>query len=567
MISIRNEGQLMEKIYYNGDIITMKSETDNPECVVTQNDTIIYTGSLNIAKGKYPDADMVNLKKCTLMPAFIDAHSHFFQTAQSINMCDLSETGSFEDVKNTLKRYITDNKLTEDDMVFASGYDHNFLLEHTHPDKRLLDEVSKTIPIYISHVSGHMGVANQALLNLAGITDSTPDPDGGKYGRMEDGTLSGYVEEIPALMNIIAPAMQRVKVDMPSQIKKAQELYLKYGITTVQEGAASKEAAKAIVGLSEAGLINIDVVMYIMNEDYKEACNELHAEKNNYNNHIKIGGAKIILDGSPQGKSAWLTEPYEGEHTYCGYPSHDMQYVINACEAAIKGNYQLLAHCNGDAASEQFIESYSKALENVRTSYAENIKANSEDSSENSEYANYDMISFAKNYRPVMIHCQTVRDDQLDRMVKLNMIPSIFVGHVYYWGDIHMKNLGRKRADRISPVKSALKRGLVYNFHQDTPVTKPDMLHSIWCAVNRITRNGQKLSDEQCIDVYDALKAVTINAAYEYSEENIKGTIEAGKKADLVVLSDNPLKADRQKIKDIIVEKTIKDGVELYKRI
>ena len=147
------------------------------------------------------------------------------------------------------------------------------------------------------------------------------------------------------------------------------------------------------------------------------------------------------------------------------------------------------------------------------------------------------------------------------------MIPSIFVGHVYYWGDIHMKNLGRKRADRISPVKSALKRGLVYNFHQDTPVTKPDMLHSIWCAVNRITRNGQKLSDEQCIDVYDALKAVTINAAYEYSEENIKGTIEAGKKADLVVLSDNPLKADRQKIKDIIVEKTIKDGVELYKRI
>ena len=244
-----------------------------------------------------------------------------------------------------------------------------------------------------------------------------------------------------------------------------------------------------------------------------------------------------------------------------------MQYVINACEAAIKGNYQLLAHCNGDAASEQFIESYSKALENVRTSYAGNIKANSEDSSENSEYANYDMISFAKNYRPVMIHCQTVRDDQLDRMVKLNMIPSIFVGHVYYWGDIHMKNLGRKRADRISPVKSALKRGLVYNFHQDTPVTKPDMLHSIWCAVNRITRNGQKLSDEQCIDVYDALKAVTINAAYEYSEENIKGTIEAGKKADLVVLSDNPLKADRQKIKDIIVEKTIKDGVELYKRI
>lgn len=127
-----------------------------------------------------------------------------------------------------------------------------------------------------------------------------------------------------------------------------------------------------------------------------------------------------------------------------------------------------------------------------------------------------------------MIHCQTVRDYQLDRMVKLNMIPSIFVAHTYYWGDIHLKNLGPVRGANISPVKSALERGLVYNFHQDPPVVKPDMMNTVWCAVNRLTRTGQPIGQNQCIDVYDALKGVTINGAYEYHEEDKKGSLKAG---------------------------------------
>ena len=166
----------------------------------------------------------------------------------------------------------------------------------------------------------------------------------------------------------------------------------------------------------------------------------------------------------------------------------------------------------------------------------------------------------------MMIHCQTARDDQLERMKEMKMIPSVFVGHVYYWGDIHVKNLGEDRGSRVSPCRSALEHGLVMNFHQDTPVTKPDMLHSVWAAVNRMTRGGQVIGEDQKIGVYEAMKAVTINAAYAYHEEDMKGTLEAGKRADLVVLEENPLKADVMRLKDIKVLETVKAGKTLYKR-
>ena len=170
------------------------------------------------------------------------------------------------------------------------------------------------------------------------------------------------------------------------------------------------------------------------------------------------------------------------------------------------------------------------------------------------------------NLRPVMIHCQTVRDDQLDRMVKLHMLPSIFVAHTWYWGDVHLKNFGDKRGRRVSPVKSALDRAMLYNFHTDTPIVRPKLLHSVWAAVNRITRSGVEIGPEQRISVYDALKGITINSAYAYFEEDSKGSIKVGKRADLVILDGNPLKVDPMKIRDIQVLETIKDGEVIYRK-
>jgi predicted amidohydrolase YtcJ len=229
-----------------------------------------------------------------------------------------------------------------------------------------------------------------------------------------------------------------------------------------------------------------------------------------------------------------------GEADYCGYPWLKDEQAEEFCRKALDDNRQILTHCNGDAASQQFLDAYEKA-------FAQSTNPNKQ------------------NLRPVMIHCQTVRNDQLDRMAELKMIASIFVGHVYYWGDIHMKNFGPERGHHISPAKDALDRGLVVNFHQDTPVTKPNMMHTVWAAVNRKSRLGNLIGEEQKIGVYDALKAVTINAAYQYFEEDSKGSIRAGKRADLVVLDRNPLETDPAELKDIRVLETIKDGKTIYK--
>ncbi len=522
----------MRKGYFNGNFISMTAQ--KIDALITENDQILYVGNIEEAKRKWKEIEWIDLKGKTLLPGFIDAHSHFFQMAQMIQMCDLSECTSFKEIQEKISDYIETNQITQEDIVYAIAYDHNFLKEERHPTKEVFDEISKDIPIYASHVSSHMGVANSALLKLANLTDQTPQPEGGLFGKDEQGHLNGYIEEIPALMQIIPVCMQRFHFDFAKQVKEAQDLYFQYGITTAQEGAASFQTIQAMEKLASESLFQIDLVAYIMENEWDQV-----KISSTYLNHFRIGGLKLILDGSPQGKSAWLSKPYQGEKTYCGYPSHEDAYVESVCQRAIEKGYQLLAHCNGDAASEQFIRSYQSA---------------------------YEKEANEKDLRPVMIHSQTVRSDQLDRMVDLHMIPSFFIGHVYYWGDIHINNLGMERAQKISPVHSALERGLVYNFHQDTPVTKPNMLHSLWCAVNRKTRLGKTLGKEECIDVYSALKAVTINAAYAYHEENKKGSLEVGKQADFVILDRNPLEVCSEEIKDIQIVETIKDGICVYQK-
>jgi len=320
----------------------------------------------------------------------------------------------------------------------------------------------------------------------------------------------------------------------------AQEMYFSHGVTTAQDGAANAEDIRLLRAAAAEGRLKIDVVAYpVVSADARELCEKNAECVEKYVDHYKIGGYKMFLDGSPQGKSAWLTRPYENSGDYLGYPRQTDAETEACCKQAIEDGRQLLTHCNGDAAGDQLLACYEKA-------YAETGHKKKND------------------LRPVMIHCQTVRDDQLDRMATLHMIPSIFVGHVYYWGDVHLMNLGRERAERISPARSALKRDLRMNFHQDTPVTPPDMFHSVWCAVNRRTRSGAVLGERQSVGVYDALRAVTINPAYQYFEEGSKGSLKEGKRADMIIVDRDPVTADPASLKDIRVLETIKDGETVY---
>lgn len=532
----------MQKLYYGGDIITMVHETDAPEAVLTEDKMIRFVGSLLEAEALCcAETEKIDLAGKTLLPSFIDGHSHISMYSQFSMFPDLSGCTSFSDIQAYLKKELKESPKTKQDVLFATGYDHNFLKEETHPTREILDAVSDTVPIYLFHSSGHMGVANTPMLRMAGLADDTKDPKGGKYGRYKDGRLNGYMEEPAAYGPVLMQVMRRMQSDPVKQITQVQDIYLKYGITTVQDGGTSREVLEGFLGMAEQQVFKVDVVSYVLFHEEPEKIKTEHPEVfKQYHNHLKVSGAKIFLDGSPQGKSAWLTKPYEGEESYCGYPTQEDAAVEAASRTAIEYGYQLLAHSNGDAASDQYIRCYRKALETT----------------ENAD----------RDLRPVMIHCQTVRDDQLKEMAEIGMVPSIFVAHTYYWGDVHLKNLGPVRGAHISPVKAAKECGLKYNFHQDCPVLAPDMMQTVWCAVNRQTRKGVKIGEDQCVSVYDALKGITINAAYAYHEEAQKGTLEAGKLADMVILEKNPLKAEKMELKDIAVLETIKEGTTLYKK-
>lgn len=538
----------METLFFNGDIITMEGEKDFAEAVLVADGKIKAVGTYEaVAAQKGPDCQMRDLQGQTLMPSFVDGHGHITMAGpQYTTKANLEDAQNFDDIVTLLKKFIADHKIPAGTTVNGYAYDHNFLQEEQHPDKKVLDRASTEHPIVISHTSGHMGVANSLALKNANIDENTPEVEGGVIARYP-GTKepTGYLEE-NALLSVSKLA-DFSGYNPEDLLVDVQNYYAANGITTVQDGGTSGAGLKVMRSAGKHGRLKIDIVAYPSPLEVMcpEGLDEVMAENQDivgvYQDHVKIGGYKILLDGSPQGKSAWMSEPYENSGDYCGYPWLKDEQVHACVKRAIADGQQLLTHCNGDAASQQLLDIYE----------AEVAASDRDDKND---------------LRSVMIHCQTVRDDQLDRMAKLKMIPSIFVAHTWYWGDVHLKNFGDRRGRRVSPVKSALDRGLIYNFHTDTPVVRPKMLHSVWAAVNRITRNGVSIGPEQCVGVYDALKGITINPAYCYFEEDSKGSIKVGKRADLVILDRNPLKVDKMEIRDIQVLETIKDGETIYQQ-
>ena len=212
----------MEKLYYNGDIITMRKENDAPEAVLVSKGRIAFVGDLKEAKQRCTaETELVDLQGKTLMPSFIDAHGHITMLAQYTAFANLGKCTDFQQLEKTLLAYQKEKDI-QDGVMIAYGYDHNFLAEQKHPTKAVLDRVSAEIPICILHTSGHMCVANSALLEACGITEDTPDPEGGKFGREENGEPNGYIEEVPAMTKVLMFMFSRAAADFEKQMELAQ---------------------------------------------------------------------------------------------------------------------------------------------------------------------------------------------------------------------------------------------------------------------------------------------------------------------------------------------------------
>jgi len=526
-----------KKLYFGGPILTMDKTCPTAEAILTENGRIIGRGRLS--EFDTVQAEKIDLAGRTMLPAFVDGHSHMMEMGEYItSVCDLTGCTSFGEILDRIRRFRDEKQLFHGEPIQARGYDLGFLEEGTHPTGRLLDSLGFDNPISCMHVSGHMASYNRVAMERVGVYDDTyMDPPGGSAGRDADG-LNGYFEENAIDRFYPIFTSETTREAMKSYVLTAQDAYVKHGFATIQDGSLNlKDPILAFRSLAEEGKLKADCIVYM---DSNPASAPLWEEMlatmgRDYFNHMKLAGTKMFLDGSPHVKTAWFSEPYVGEGDYCGYPTLTAEDVEARLECALKYNLQPLAHCNGDAASERFLASWEKVTAGKPI----------------------------PDLRPVMIHAQTVRYDQLDRMIKVGMMPSFFSGHCYFWADIHLVNLG-DRGMRISPLQQALNRGHICSLHQDCPVTPPDMLHTVWCAVNRITRKGVKLDESNCVTPYDALIAATHGGAYSYHEENTKGILKAGALADFVILDQDPTAVDPMTIKDIKVLRTIKEDEVLY---
>ena len=542
--------KLQQTLYYGGDIITMVGATPSyTEALVQREGKIIFTGSKADALARFDGkAEQVDLQGKTMLPGFIDAHAHFSNfSSQAIGAQILpppdAGANNIAAIIDILKEWNTPENRALTGWIFGAGFDDSVLEEKRFPTKHDLDKVTTEFPIMIIHISGHFAVVNSKGLELLNVSSETKNPEGGLIRRENGNEPNGVLEELAAIPYYAKALTPQTKEASETFFESGQNMALSFGYTTAQEGRAMLENHAFLAGKAEENKLKLDVVSYV---DYMFVDTLMNTKWNSktYTKKYRIGGMKLTLDGSPQGRTAWRTQPYilppDGtKKGYLGYPAIPQDSVLESLyRKAFENNWQIQTHANGDAAMDQMIRTMTKV---------------------SSEFEK-------KDRRNVLIHGQYVREDQLDSYKELDIIVSLFPLHTFYWGDWHKEIIGEELGNQISPTRTALNKGLRLTIHTDAPVALPNLMRMVGISVERKSRSGKLIGAGEKLTPYEALKGITDWSAYQHFEENNKGTIENGKLADLVILDKNPLKVAEEDIKDIVVLETIKEGISVYKK-
>ncbi len=541
-----------DTILINGDVITLTGPDngDFAEAVAISGERISAVGtSEDIGRLAGPQTEVIDLDGSAVLPGFIDAHGHFPGSgliARHFVDLNSSPIGTVKTIDDIVARLASRAAETpKGEWIQGRGYDDTLVAEMRHPNRWDLDRASTDHPIFIGHISGHLGVGNSLAMEMAGVTRDTPQPFGGKI-RMDDvsGEPNGVLEEPPAMNRVSRLLPQFSEDDLVDAVAHAAREYAAMGVTTAQQGATAPNGADLFVRAYREGRLPIRVHVWPVIQAMVGVI-----ENGNVLDHPDADGmvsyraVKGFADGSIQGYTGYLSQPYHS-HThsdpgYRGYPRMDREALAAQIQTVHAAGYQVAVHGNGDAAIDDILYAFERAFE----------------------------AAPRNDTRHIIIHAQMARDDQLDRMKAMGLIPSFFNLHTYYWGDRHWDIfMGPARASRMSPVASAVERGLVYTLHADTPVVPMEPMRVVWSAVNRISSGGRVIGEAQRISVLEALKGITLYAAYQSFEENEKGTIETGKLADLVVLDRNPLEAPPLDLDDIGVLRTIVGGRTVFER-
>ncbi|MBO9407820.1 amidohydrolase [Shimia sp. R9_1] len=540
---------IADTIYSGGTILTMDDSAPRAEALATKNGRILAVGTLaDLLAHQGESTRTYDLDGRTMLPGFVDSHGHVVMgglQALSANLLappdgDVTDIASLQEA---LRAWMADNQdaIAASNLIVGFGYDQSQLAEQRHPTKEDLDAVSTDVPIILVHQSGHFGAVNTAALFANDITKRTPVPPGGiiRYGA--DGEPDGVLEE-NAFFMVLGQMLGGIGDEGFKAFARAgAKLWASFGYTTAQEGRATPQVAAIAREVAAEGGMDVDVVVYpdvLVDRDFI-----LANQSATYDNGVRIGGAKLTIDGSPQGFTALRDRPYfdpVGNYPpgYAGYASATPEQVQDAINWAFGNDIQILTHANGEGASDMLIAAIDAAEETHGRA----------------------------DRRPVLIHGQFLRPDQVAALDRLDVFPSLFPMHTFYWGDWHRdRTVGPINADNISPTGWVRERGMMFGTHHDAPVAFPDSMRVLSATVTRRTRSGDILGPHQRVDVMTALKAMTLWPAYQHFEEAEKGSLEVGKIADFVILSDDPTAVDPEALDTLKVVATIKDGSEIYR--
>jgi predicted amidohydrolase YtcJ len=520
-----------KQVFINANVLTMDSNNSIVQAIAVEHDTIVAVGTNQEIKQLIDEDTLVHdLSGKTLLPGFVDAHSHFpgvgaGKLTVDLNSPPIGDIDSIEQIITRLKAKASTVKGGK--WLIGIGYDDSLLKEHRHVNRDDLDRISKTIPILLMHVSGHMVAINSLGLELAGLEIAGQDqnisaPKGGRFVRDSAGRLTGLIEET-ARLDVLKLAFDFSLFDFIDMVKQGAQEYAAVGVTTAQSGLSEEGQIKGFDLIDKLGLIPQRLVIWPEIETGKRwLSGEFNSASYNSDN-VTIGAVKLVADGSIQAYTGFLSAPYHkhatghGEHSkpdYQGYPSMEQQQLEQMIINLHQQGLQVAVHANGDAAIEMVINAVQKAQ----------------------------ALMPRPDARHIIIHAQMATLPQLEQMKALGITPSFFSSHTFYWGDRHRDIfMGPERSQGISPAQSAVAIGLPFSIHLDTPVVPMNPLFGVWTAVNRITSSGKPLGANERISVMQALRSVTIDAAWQMFLDNKIGSLEVGKKADLAILAQNPL--------------------------
>jgi predicted amidohydrolase YtcJ len=555
-----------DTLYTGGDILTMRGPApEYVESLVVRDGKILFAGSLEDAKKRIaPGATTIDLGGKTLLPGFIDTHGHFVYFGKNLVDANLFGCTDIADLVARMKKQVA--QTPAEGWIVGFGYQARGLKEGRAPTSEELDQVSADRPVMVVDSSGHLGAANAAAFKAAGITADTPDPTGGMFTRKPDGkSLAGPMEE--TALNAVRSKRPPFTGELAARaITGAAEVWASHGQTTAMEAGLGlgNDDIGIVLNAIDKQLLPIDLYLAAKDSALDDTLAASYAVASQYNpkaggiveklraarpdldrryvNRVRLGGVKFWLDGSLD--TAWFTQPYTQNPpgktgAFSGYRQIPDEALDAIFEKYWPTDLQVHMHMNGDAAADQALAAIAKAIK---------------------KHGMHD-------HRPVFVHATWLRGDQIEKMKACGAIPSFLTAGIIPGGDAVVKLWGPERSAGAMASRTFLRAGLPFTYSHDAPVSPvPSILALVDAGVNRLSGSGKVVGSDERVAPYDALRAVTVTAAYQLKEEKTKGTLEPGKLADLVILDKNPLKVEPTTIKDIAVVETIKEGRPVYQR-